>query len=52
VYWIGVVIVEGEGAVLTVGHRIVTNGILCVRGGDADVPKFLWDLLSDMALEL
>jgi len=40
-------IVEGEGAVLGVnmGHPVVTNGILCVRGGDAVLPKLLWDLL-------
>jgi len=33
----GVVIVEGEGAVLWInmGHPIVTNEILCVMGGDA-----------------
>jgi len=43
----GVVIVEGEGAVLgvNVGHSIVTNGILCVRGGDAAPPKLLRDFL-------
>ena len=40
-------IVEGEGAVLVVnvGHPIVTNGILCVRGSDAALPKLLWDFL-------
>ena len=36
-------IVEGEGAVLGVnmGHPIVTNGILYVRGGDAVLPRLL-----------
>jgi len=40
-------IVEGEGAVLVVnmGHPIVTNGNICVRGGDAALPKLLWDFL-------
>jgi len=28
-----------------VGHPIVTNWILCVRGGDAALPKLLWDFL-------
>ena len=34
-------IVKEEGAVLGVnmGHSIVTNGILCVRGCDAALPK-------------
>ena len=36
-----------KGAVfgVNVGHPIVTNGILCVRGGDAALPKLLWDFL-------
>jgi len=36
-----------RGAVLgvNVGHPIATNGILCVRGGDAALPKLLWDFL-------
>ena len=36
-----------EGAVLKVnaGHPIVTNGILCMRVGDAALPKLLWDFL-------
>jgi len=40
-------IVEWEGAVLgvNVGHPIVTDGILCVRDGDAALPKLLWDFL-------
>jgi len=35
-------IVEVEGAVLgaNVGHPIVTNGILCVTGGDAALPNY------------
>ena len=39
--------VEGEGEVLVVnmGHPIVNNGILCVRGGDAALPKLLCDFL-------
>jgi len=45
----GVEIIEGEGAVLevNVGHPIVTSGILCMRGGDAALPKLLWDFLCD-----
>jgi len=42
------VIVEGEGTVLggeSLGLSIETNGIVCVRGGDAALPKLLWDLL-------
>ena len=27
------------------GHLIVTNGILCVRGGDGALPKLLRDFL-------
>jgi len=40
-------VVEGEGALLVVivGHPVVTNGILCVRGGDTALPKLLWDFL-------
>jgi len=36
-----------EGAVLgtNVGHPIITNGILCGRGGDAALPKL--HVLSD-----
>ena len=43
----GVEIVEGEEAVLAVdmGHPVETNGIVCVRGGDAALPKSLWDFL-------
>ena len=46
-YQMKVEIVEQEGAVLVVnvGHPIVTNSILCVRSGDASLPKLLWDLL-------
>jgi len=40
-------IVEGRGAVLVVnvGHPIVTNGILCVRGSYAALYKLLWNFL-------
>ena len=43
----GVVIVEGEGAVLEINvwNPIVINGILCVRGDDAALPKLLSDFL-------
>ena len=43
-------IVEGEGAVLVVnvGHPIVTSRIFCVRGGDAALPKLLWDFLFNI----
>jgi len=27
------------------GHLIVTDGILCVSGGDAALPRLLWDFL-------
>jgi len=39
----GMEMVEGEWAVwgVNVRHPIVTNGILCVRGGDAALPKLL-----------
>jgi len=30
---------------VNVGHFIVTNGILCVRDGNAAVPKLLWHFL-------
>jgi len=30
---------------VNVGHLIVTNNILCVRGGDAALPKLLWNFL-------
>jgi len=42
-------IVEGEGAVLvvTVGHPIVTNGILCVRGERQVSMKSAYTLLCD-----
>ena len=45
VYYMEVEIVVGEGAVLVVneGHPVATNGILCVRGGDAAHLKLLWD---------
>jgi len=45
----GVVIVEG-GAVSgkNVEHPIVTNGILCMRGGDAALPKLHWDFLFNL----
>jgi len=38
---------QREVAVLwiNVGYHILTNGILCVRGGDAALPKLLWDFL-------
>ena len=40
-------IVQGKGAdlVVNVEHPVVTNGIFCVRGGDAALPKLLWDFL-------
>jgi len=40
-------ITKGEGAVLggNVGHPIVTNGILCMMGGDMVLPKLFWDFL-------
>ena len=28
-----------------VGHPFVTSGILCVKAGDASLPKLLWDFL-------
>jgi len=37
-----------EGAVLggeSLGLFTVTNGIVCMRGGDVAVPKLLWDFL-------
>ena len=43
------VIIEGEGAVLggeSLGLSIVTSGIVCVRGGDAALPKLLWNFLA------
>ena len=36
---------EGAVLVVNVGHPIVSNGILCVRGGDAALPKLLLDFL-------
>jgi len=38
---------QREGIVLgvNVGHPIVTNVILCVRGGDVALPKLVWDFL-------
>jgi len=33
-----------------VGHPIVTNVILCVRGGDAALPKLLWDFFLPLSL--
>jgi len=30
---------------VNVRHPIITNKILCVRGGDAGLPKLLWDFL-------
>jgi len=43
---------KGEGAVLLVNvwHPVVTNGILCVRGGDAALPRLLWDFLSQIVV--
>ena len=38
-------IVEGNGQFLegeSLGLSIVTNGIGCVRGGEAALPKLLW----------
>jgi len=29
----------------SLGPSIVTNGIVCVRGSDAALPKLLWDFL-------
>jgi len=45
--WLGPRMRQVDGAVLVVnvGHPIVTNGILCVKGGDAALPKLLWDFL-------
>ena len=42
------------GAVLNVnlGHPIATNGILCLRGGDATLPKLFWDFLLLLAASL
>jgi len=50
----GVVILEGERAVLggNVGHAILTNGIFFVRGGDAGLPKLLWDILFGLPLSI
>ena len=53
-------IVEGKGAVsaVNVGHPIVTNGDLvallfsAVRGGDAALPKLLWDFLLKFSNKL
>jgi len=37
---------RGRGSFeVNVGHPPVTNRILCVRGGDAALPKLLWDFL-------
>jgi len=43
----GMMIVEREGTVLgvNVARSIVTNGILCVTGGDAALPRLLCNLL-------
>ena len=43
-----------EGAVLRVNveHPIVTNGILCVRGGDTALPRLLWDYLFELLKRL
>jgi len=43
-------IVKGKGAVLgvNVGHPIVTNGDSAMRGGDAALPKLLWDFLFQL----
>jgi len=30
---------------VNLGHPIATNGILCVRGSDAALPKLHWDFL-------
>ena len=52
--WMGVLDGSGdlrrEGAILGVnlGHPIVTNRILCVRGGNDAFPKLLWDFLSSI----
>jgi len=45
----GVVIVEAVLGV-NVGHPTVTNGIFYVRGGDAALPKLLWDFLYRLTL--
>jgi len=38
----GVVMVEGEAVLrVNIGHPIETNRILCVRGGDASLPKLI-----------
>jgi len=49
----GVQVVEEEGAVLgiNVGHPTVTKWILCVKGGDAALPKLLWDFLFKFRFE-
>ena len=37
---------KGRGSLMVnVGHPIVTNVILCTRGGNAAFPKLLWDFL-------
>jgi len=36
---------EGANLGVNVEHPIVTNGILCVRGGDTALPRLLWDFL-------
>jgi len=48
----GVEIVKGEGAVLevNVGHPIVTNDILCGRGGDALFPNDWGGLVISLLL--
>jgi len=33
---------------VNVGHSIVTNRIVCMRGGDAALPKLLWDFLLNL----
>jgi len=43
----GLEIVDGKGSfgAGNVGHSVVTNGILCMRGSDAALPKLRRDFL-------
>jgi len=42
----GIGVLDGRAVLgVNVEHLIVTNGILCVRGGDAALPKLLRDFL-------
>jgi len=50
----GVEIVDRKVAAsgVNVWPPVVANGILCVRGGDAALPKLLWDFLLAITLPL